>query len=250
MTIILKSPSALARMRDAGRIVAQILGRFREIVQSGVTTAQLDEEARAIIAREGARPSFKGYRGFPGAICASINEEIVHGIPSPHRTLAEGDIISLDVGVIYRGYQGDAAITLPVGEVSPEVERLLAVTEEALRRGIAQSRQGNWVGDISTAIQSWVESQGYNVVREYTGHGIGRSMHEAPQIPNFGRPHTGAPLRPGMTFALEPMVIAGGWGTRTLDDGWTVVSADGALSAHFEHTVAVTDDQPEIFTKS
>jgi len=247
--IILKSPSALARMRDAGRIVAQVLERLREVVRPGVTTAKLEEEACALIARERGHPSFKGYRGFPAAICVSINEEVVHGIPSPHRVLVEGDIVSLDVGVIYHGYQGDAAITLPVGRVSPKAQQLLAVTERALWEGIAQSRQGHWTGDISAAIQRYVESQGYNVVREYTGHGIGRSMHEDPQIPNFGRPRTGSRLRPGMTFALEPMVIAGGWKTRTLDDGWTVVPADGALSAHFEHTIAVTDGQPEVLTK-
>jgi methionyl aminopeptidase len=247
--IILKSPSALARMRAAGHIVAQVLERFREVVQPGVTTAKLEEEACAVMAREGGRPSFKGYRGFPGAICVSINEEVVHGIPSPHRVLAEGDIVSLDVGVIYRGYQGDAAITLPVGRVSPEVQRLLAVTERALWEGIAQSQQGNRTGDVSAAIQRYVESQGFSVVREYTGHGIGRSMHEDPQIPNFGQSGTGSRLRSGMTFALEPMVIAGGWKTRTLKDGWTVVPADGALSAHFEHTIAVTDSQPEILTR-
>jgi len=246
--IILKSPSALACMRDAGRIVARVLERLREIVRPGSTTAQLEEEACALIAREGGRPSFKGYRGFPAAICVSINEEVVHGIPSPCRVLAEGDIVSLDVGVIYRGYQGDAAITVPVGMVTPAVERLLAVTERALWEGIAQSRQPNRTGDISAAIQGYVESQGFNVVREYTGHGIGRLMHEDPQIPNFGQPRTGPRLRSGMTFALEPMVIAGDWKTRTLDNGWTVVSSDGALSAHFEHTVAVTEDEPEVLT--
>lgn len=247
--IVLKSPSALARMRDAGRIVALVLERLREVVQPGITTVQLEEEACTVIAREGGRPSFKGYRSFPGAICVSINEEVVHGIPCPHRVLVGGDIVSLDVGVIYHGYQGDAAITLPVGTVNSEAQRLLTVTEKALGEGIAQSRPGNWTGDISAAIQRYVESQGYNVVREYTGHGIGRSMHEDPQIPNFGRPGTGSRLRPGMTLALEPMVIAGGWRTQTLDDGWTVVTSDGALSAHFEHTIAVTEDQPEILTK-
>jgi len=236
-------------MRDAGRIVARVLERLREIVRPGSTTAQLEEEACALIAREGGRPSFKGYRGFPAAICVSINEEVVHGIPSPCRVLAEGDIVSLDVGVIYRGYQGDAAITLPVGRVGPEAQRLLAVTERALWEGIAQSRRGSWTGDISAGIQRYVESQGFNVVREYTGHGIGHSMHEDPQIPNFGRPGTGCRLRPGMTFALEPMVIAGDWKTRALGDGWTVVAADGALSAHFEHTIAVTEGQPEILTR-
>jgi methionyl aminopeptidase len=236
-------------MRDAGRIVARVLERLREIARPGTSTAQLGAEACALIAREGGLPSFKGYRGFPAEICASINEEVVHGIPSSSRILTEGDIVSLDVGVIYHGYQGDAAVTLPVGKVSAEAERLLAVTEKALREGIAQSREGNRTGDISAAIQRYVESEGFGVVREYTGHGIGRSMHEDPQIPNFGRPHTGARLRRGMTFALEPMVIAGDWRTRILDDGWTVVTADGTLSAHFEHTVAVTDVEPEILTR-
>lgn len=247
--IILKSPAALACMRDAGRIVARVLERLGEIVQPGSTTAQLEEEACALIAGEGGQPSFKGYRGFPAAICVSINEEVVHGIPSPSRVLVEGDIVSLDVGVIYRGYQGDAATTLAVGGVGSEAQRLLAVTERALWEGIAQSRQGKRAGDISAAIQRYVESQGLSVVREYTGHGIGRSMHEDPQIPNFGRAHTGPRLRPGMTFALEPMVIAGGWKTRTLNDSWTVVTVDGALSAHFEHTIAVTEDEPEILTR-
>ncbi len=247
--VILKSPSALASMRDAGLIVARVLERLQEMVRPGSSTAQLGTEACALIAREGGLPSFKGYRGFPAAICASINEEVVHGIPSSSRVLAEGDIISLDVGVIYHGYQGDAAITLPVGGVSSEAQRLLAVTQRALWEGIVQSREGNRTGDISAAIQRYVEGEGFSVVREYTGHGIGRSMHEDPQIPNFGRPHTGARLRGGMTFALEPMVIAGNWKTRTLDDGWTVVAADGALSAHFEHTIAVTDGEPEILTR-
>lgn len=247
--IILKSSMALDRMRAAGHIVAQALERLHGLVLPGATTAQLEEETHNFIIREGAQPSFKGYRGFPATICASINEEVVHGIPNSHRILAEGDIISIDVGVIYRGYQGDAAITLPVGKVDSEVQRLLEVTEGALWEGIAQVRSDDWTGDISAAIQSYVESRGFSVVREYTGHGIGRSMHEDPQIPNFGRPRTGCRLRSGMTFALEPMVIAGDWRTRTLDDGWTVVTADGSLSAHFEHTVAVIGDQSEVLTK-
>jgi methionyl aminopeptidase len=172
----------------------------------------------------------------------------VHGIPSSSRVLVEGDVLSLDVGVIYHGYQGDAAISLPVGEVEPDAQRLLAVTEKALWEGIARSQQDSRTGDISAAIQRYVESEGFNVVREYTGHGIGRSMHEDPQVPNFGHPHTGPRLRSGMTFALEPMVIAGDWRTRTLDDGWTVVTADGTLAAHFEHTIAVMDGGPEILT--
>jgi methionyl aminopeptidase len=236
-------------MRDAGRIVARVLERMRGLVRPGISTMALDEEARAIIAREGAVPSFEGYRGYPAAICASINEEIVHGIPSMERVLAEGDIVSIDVGTIYGGYQGDAAVSLPVGEVSDEARRLLEVTEAALWEGISEAVQGNFVGDVSSAIQRYVESRDLSVVREYTGHGIGRSMHEDPQVPNFGRPQTGAELKPGMTFALEPMVLLGNWRTRTLEDGWTVVTADGSLSAHFEHTIAVTEGQPEVLTQ-
>ncbi len=247
--IILKSPRELALMRRAGRIVARVLDRFREVVRPGITTAELEEVALQIIEREGGIPSFKGYRGYPAAICASINEEVVHGIPSPKRVLKEGDIVSLDVGAIYKGYHGDAAITLPVGAVSEEVQRLLEVTQGALHAGIAQAHPGNRLGDISAAIQRYVESQGFNVVREYTGHGIGQEMHEEPQIPNFGPPNRGPRLRPGMTMALEPMVTAGDWRTRTLSDGWTVVTADGSLSAHFEHTIAITDGEPEILTR-
>ena len=247
--IILKSPRELALMRQAGRIVARVLDRFREVVRPGITTAELEEVALQIIEREGGIPSFKGYRGYPAAICASINEEVVHGIPSPKRVLKEGDIVSLDVGAIYKGYHGDAAITLPVGAVNEEVQRLLEVTQGALHAGIAQAHPGNRLGDISAAIQRYVESRGFNVVREYTGHGIGQEMHEEPQIPNFGPPNRGPRLRPGMTMALEPMVTAGDWRTRTLSDGWTVVTADGSLSAHFEHTIAITDGEPEILTR-
>jgi methionyl aminopeptidase len=247
--IILKSSRELALMRRAGRIVAQVHECFREMVRPGITTADLERAASRIIEQEGAISSFKGYRGFPAAICTSINEEIVHGIPSPKRVLKEGDIISLDVGAIHRGYHGDAAITLPVGQVDEEVQRLLEVTQGALEAGIAQARTGRRLGDISAAIQRYAEVNGFNVVREYTGHGIGQEMHEDPQIPNFGRPNRGPRLRPGMTFALEPMVMAGDWQTRVLSDNWTVVTADGSLSAHFEHTLAVTDGEPEILTR-
>ena len=247
--IILKSSRELALMRRAGRIVAQVHECFREMVRPGITTADLERAASRIIEQEGAISSFKGYRGFPAAICTSINEEIVHGIPSPKRVLKEGDIISLDVGAIHRGYHGDAAITLPVGQVDEEVQRLLEVTQGALEAGIAQARTGRRLGDISAAIQRYAEVNGFNVVREYTGHGIGQEMHEDPQIPNFGRPNRGPRLRPGMTFAFEPMVMAGDWQTRVLSDNWTVVTADGSLSAHFEHTLAVTDGEPEILTR-
>lgn len=247
--IVLKSSRELALMRRAGRIVAQVHECFQEMVRPGITTADLERAASRIIEQEGAISSFKGYRGFPAAICTSINEEIVHGIPSPKRVLKEGDIISLDVGAIYKGYHGDAAITLPVGQVDEEVQRLLEVTQGALEAGIAQARTGRRLGDISAAIQHYAEVNGFNVVREYTGHGIGQEMHEDPQIPNFGQPNRGPRLRPGMTFALEPMVMAGDWHTRVLSDKWTVVTADGSLSAHFEHTLAITDGEPEILTR-
>lgn len=246
--IILKSSQELARMRKAGRIVAKVLACLREKVAPGVTTAELDALAHQIIVGYGAKPSFKGYRGFPASLCVSVNEEIVHGIPG-RRVLREGDIVSLDVGSIYRGYQGDAAITLGVGEVNEVAQHLMEVASEALEAGIAQSRAGKRTGDISWAIQRCAERNGYAVVREYTGHGIGREMHEEPQIPNFGEPGRGVPLKPGMTFALEPMVIAGDYHTRVLDDNWTVVTLDGQLSAHFEHTVAVTEGEPDILTR-
>jgi methionyl aminopeptidase len=249
--ITLKSARELALMRQAGRIVAQVLAEIRTAVAPGITTADLEAIADRIIVQEhGAIPSFKGYRGFPGMVCASLNEEIVHGIPG-QRLLRQGDIVSVDVGVIYDGYHGDAAITVGVGDIDAESQRLLEVTAESLRLGIETVRPGNWTWDVSKAIQNYVESQGYSVVREYTGHGIGRQMHEDPQIPNYYEPRIGGRvrLRPGMTFALEPMVNVGGWRTRVLDDQWTVVTADGTRSAHFEHTVAVTKNGPEIMTR-
>ena len=248
--ITLKSKRELGLMRDAGRIVAETLARIEQAVAPGVTTADLEAVAQeVIVAKHGAIPSFKGYRGFPGMICASINEEIVHGIPGP-RVLHEGDLVSVDVGVIYEGYHGDAATTVAVGAVDAASQRLMAVTKESLRIGIEAVKLGQWTTDISKAIQQYVESQGCSVVREYTGHGIGRRMHEDPQIPNYFEPRMGrARLRPGMTFALEPMVCSGGWRTRVLDDNWTVVTADGKRSAHFEHTVAVTQNGPEILTR-
>lgn len=249
--IVLKSAHELALMREAGRIVAEVLERLREVVAPGITTGDLERIAGEIIVEQyGAIPSFKGYRGFPGIVCTSINEEIVHGIPGK-RVLNEGDIVSVDVGVIHKGYHGDAAITVAVGNVDVESQRLMAVTAEALRIGIEAAKPGNWTSDISRAIQAYVEAQGYSVVREYTGHGIGRQMHEEPQIPNYYDPRLGGRvrLRPGMTFALEPMVNIGGWQTRVLDDNWTVVTADGTRSAHFEHTVAVTKNGPEVLTK-
>jgi methionyl aminopeptidase len=248
--ITLKSGHELELMREAGRIVAEVLAGIREAVAPGVTTAELEVIAgEIIVAKYDAVPSFKGYRGFPGMVCTSINEEIVHGIPG-RRVLNEGDIISVDVGAIYKGYQGDAAITVPVGAVDATSQRLMDVTKEALRVGIEAAQPGNWTADISKAIQQYAESHGFSVVREYTGHGIGRQMHEDPQIPNYFESRMGrVRLRPGMTFALEPMLNAGSWQTRVLDDNWTVVTADGKRSAHFEHTVAVTKNGPEILTR-
>lgn len=249
--ITLKSAHELAMMREAGRIVAEVLDGIRSAVAPGVTTADLEAIAdQVIVGKYQAIPSFKGYRGFPGMVCASVNEEIVHGIPG-QRVLHEGDIISVDVGVIHKGYHGDSAITVGVGQIDADSQRLMDVTAESLRIGIEAAKPGNWTTDISKAIQLYVESQGFSVVREYTGHGIGRQMHEDPQIPNYFEPRIGGRvrLRPGMTFALEPMVNIGDWKTRVLNDRWTVVTADGTRSAHFEHTVAVTKNGPEIMTR-
>ncbi len=248
--ITLKSTHELNLMRQAGQIVAQVLARIEEVIAPGMTTADLEAiAAEIIIGKHGAIPSFKGYRGFPGLVCTSVNDEVVHGIPGK-RVLHEGDIVGIDVGVIYKGYHGDAAVTLPVGRIDAASRRLIEVTKESLRIGIEAAQAGNWTTDISKAIQAYVESQGYSVVREYTGHGIGRQMHEDPQIPNFYDPKMGRfRLRPGMTFALEPMVNAGSWQTRVLADNWTVVTADGKRSAHFEHTVAVTKNGPDILTR-
>lgn len=237
-------------MRQAGRIVAETLALLQQKIRPGITTAELDAAAESAAGRRGAIPSFKGYRGYPASLCVSINEEVVHGIPSPHRVLQEGDIVSLDYGVIYNGYHGDAAITVPVGKVSPVAQRLIEVTEGSLYAGIAQARAGNRLGDISWAVQAHVEAQGFSVVRQYVGHGIGRQMHEELQVPNFGPPRRGPLLRAGMTVALEPMVNVGGYLTTVLDDGWTVVTEDGSLSAHFEHTIAVREGDPEILTRA
>jgi methionyl aminopeptidase len=251
--ITLKSAAEIDKMRRAARIVAQVLQLMRERVAPGVTTAELDEWAMAVIRKHNAIPSFKGYppgsaHPFPASICASINEELVHGIPGP-RVLQEGDIISIDVGAILDGYHGDAALTLPVGQIDPEAQRLVEVTEGSLYAGIAAARLGNRSGDISAAIQSYVEGRGFNVVREYTGHGIGRRMHEDPQVPNYGEPGQGLRLRKGLTVALEPMVLAGDSCVRVLDDHWTVVSCDGKLTAHFEHTIAINDGDAEILSQ-
>jgi len=235
-------------MRQAGRIVALTLATLAERIRPGLATRELDRLAEQIITQEGAIPSFKGYRGFPASLCVSINDEVVHGIPGQRR-LREGDIVSLDVGAIYQGYQGDAAITVGVGRISKRAAALIEAAKGALAAGIAAARAGNRLSDISWAIQSYAEARGFSVVREYVGHGIGRDMHEDPRIPNFGEPGQGVLLKPGMTFALEPMLNIGGYAVRLKGDNWTVVTMDGSLSAHYEHTLAVTEGEPEILTQ-
>lgn len=246
--IVLRDARELSLMREAGRIVAKVHEAMRQAVRPGVSTAELDALAEDIIRSHDAIPTFLGYHGFPASICTSINDELVHGIPSPERVLKEGDIISIDVGATYRGWVGDSAWTYPVGAISQEAKALLEATEGALWAGIAQARADHRLGDISAAIQRYVESRGFSIIREYSGHGVGRQMHEPPKILNYGQAGTGIRLRPGMTLALEPMVAAGHWLTRVDADGWTVRTQDGSLSAHFEHTIAVTDDAPVILT--
>jgi methionyl aminopeptidase len=247
--IILKSPQEIEKMRRAGRITAEARNRVVAAVRPGVTTGDLDAVGEKAIRSAGAVPSFKGYRGFTGSICTSVNDEIVHGIPGK-RVLEEGDVIALDVGAIWEGYHGDSAVSVFVGEPpSDEAEKLVRVTEESLEAGISQIRAGGRLSDIGHAVQQVAEGAGFSVVREYVGHGVGQSLHEDPQIPNYGPPGRGVELRPGLVIAVEPMVNVGGWGTRALDDGWTVVTADGSLSAHFEHTIAVTEDGPEVLTE-
>jgi methionyl aminopeptidase len=246
--VIRKSDRELALMREAGRIVAITLAHLEERIKPGITTAEMDALAYEIVTKHGATPSFLGYRGFPASLCISINEELVHGLPGP-RVLEEGDIVSMDFGAIYQGYHGDAAVTVAVGKISQETQRLVETTRGALEAAIAQARKGHYLGDISWAIQSYAESRGFSVVRQYVGHGVGRDMHEDPQIPNYGQPGRGILLKPGMTFALEPMVNIGSYLTQVLDDNWTVVTEDGELSAHFEHTIAITSGEPEILTR-
>lgn len=247
--VYLRDRSEIERIRASAQLVARTLEMLGGEVKPGVTTADLDRLAETFIRDHGARPAFKGYRGFPATICPSVNEEVVHSIPGVRR-LKEGDIIGIDVGVEKEGFYGDAAFTFPVGEVSEEVQRLLAVTRESLRKGIEQAKSGNRVGDISHAIQSHAEQNGFSVVRELLGHGIGRQMHEEPQVPNFGPPDRGPRLMAGQVLAIEPMVNVGRPEVRTQPDGWTVVTKDGSLSAHFEHTVAVGPDGPEILSGS
>ena len=246
--IILKSPQEIERMRAPSRIVAQVLETLKDKVRPGVTTIRLNQIAEEKAIRLGAKPAFKGYSGYPFALCCSLNDQVVHGMPG-NRKLIEGDILSIDFGVVCGGYFGDAAVTLPVGEISEKAARLLRVTEESLYEAIKAMTEGNRLSDISYAVQSYVESRGYSVVRDFVGHGIGKSLHESPQIPNFGKPGRGVKLKSGMVFAIEPMINEKGPDVRVLDDGWTAVTSDGGLSAHFEHTVAVTEEGPEILTR-
>jgi methionyl aminopeptidase len=245
--IVCKSRIELEKMREANLIVAKVLRHLGSLIGAGVTTAELDAVAEEMILKAGGRPAFKGYHGYPSTVCASVNEQIVHGIPS-NLPLKEGDIVGIDVGVYYKGFYGDSAWTFPVGEISDDLRKLLEVTRMALFRGIEQARASNRVSDISSSIQQFVESNGFSVVREFVGHGIGKSLHEEPQVPNYGRPGRGPRLLPGMVLAIEPMVNSKGPGVLVLADKWTAVTADGGYSAHFEHSVAVTEDGPWILS--
>ena len=249
MPIVLKSERELALMKRGGEIVAEVLAEIRDKLRPGMSTQDVDDIAESTVTGLGAKASFKGLYGFPASICISINEEIVHGIPSKERILNEGDIVSLDFGAIYQGLHADSAVTLPVGKVNDEARRLLVCCETALNRGIAQARAGKRLGDISWAIQAYGESKGYGIVRQYVGHGVGRSLHEEPQVPNFGPPGRGIALRAGMTLAIEPMLNQGTEKTEVLGDKWTVVTEDRKLSAHFEHTIAVTEGEPLVLTR-
>jgi methionyl aminopeptidase len=247
--ILIKSGEEISRIADACAIVAETLGRIKEAVAPGMSTKELEKLAEDIIIKRGGVPAFKGYRGYPASICASLNNEVIHGIPSGRR-LREGDILSVDIGVNYKNYYGDAAVTVPVGKVSELALRLIRVTEESFFKGISRAREGLRISDISHAVQGHVEGNGFSVVRAFVGHGVGRHLHEEPQVPNFGPPGQGPRLKKGMTLAIEPMVNAGGPDVALLEDGWTAVTADGSLSAHYEHTVAITEGDAVILTKS
>ncbi|MBI1940780.1 MAG: type I methionyl aminopeptidase [Acidobacteria bacterium] len=246
--IICKSPEEIEKMRRSGRLVREILGEIRQRVRPGVSTLELEKYTAKRLAEVGARPAFKGYRGYPCCLCTSVNDQIIHGIPSDRR-LKEGDVLSVDLGVVLDGFYGDSAITIPVGEISEGAKKLLRVTEEALERAIEKVRPGNRLGDVSAAVQEHVENHGFSVVREFVGHGIGRELHEEPQIPNFGPPGRGPMLKEGMVLAIEPMVNAGSPASRVLDDQWTAVTVDGEYSAHFEHMVAVSGNGPDVLTR-
>lgn len=250
--IELKSEAEIEKMRRPGKIVAEILERLKEVVEPGISTAQLDKQAETLIGRMGCRSAFKNYRVgaavFPAVLCTSVNEEVVHGIPS-NRRLNEGDLLSLDFGVEYDGFYGDAAVTIPVGEIDEESAKLLRITEECLRKGLENAAPGKRLGDVGAVVQEHAEEAGYSVVRDFVGHGIGRALHEDPQVPNFGSRGRGRAIKAGMVLAIEPMINMGGAAVRVQDDGWTAVTVDEQRSAHFEHTVAVTEDGPEVLTK-
>ena len=246
--VILKHPEEIEKIRAGNLIVAEVLRELRSAIKPGITTRELNNLAEDLSHKKNARPAFKGYMGYPFSLCTSVNEEVVHGLPSD-RVLVEGDIISLDFGVYYQGYYGDAAITVPVGNVSEKAVRLIQATERGLYEAIKEARTGNRLGDVSFAVQNWAEAAGYSVVRDFVGHGIGRMLHEDPQVPNFGVRGRGIELKAGMVIAIEPMVNEGAYQVRTLSDGWTVVTEDAKLSAHFEHSVAITENGPDILSK-
>ncbi|MFA5181356.1 MAG: type I methionyl aminopeptidase [Syntrophales bacterium] len=246
--VILKQRSEIEKIRTSNAIVAEILTELKKRVEEGITTLELDRISEELVLKKGAKPAFKGYRGYPFSLCASINEQVIHGLPS-QRVLREGDIVGLDFGVYYQGYYGDAAVTVPVGKITKEAALLLKATEESLVRAIHEATVGNRLGDISAAVQTHVEAEGFSVVKDFVGHGIGRNLHEDPQIPNYGVKGRGVALKAGMVLAIEPMVNAGSYKVRMLNDGWTAVTADGRLSAHFEHTIAITDHGPEVLSR-
>jgi methionine aminopeptidase, type I (EC 3.4.11.18) len=246
--VILKSPEEIEKLKASNGIVADILSELRDMIRPGITTIDMDRYSEELALRKGAKPAFKGYMGYPFSLCVSINNEVVHGMPSD-RALKEGDIVSLDFGVCYNGYYGDSAITIPVGKVPDIAKRLIGTTRKALYSGIEKTRAGNRLGDISAAIQEQVEAAGFSVVRDFVGHGIGKSLHEDPQIPNFGVRGRGIKLKPGMVFAIEPMVNEGTYKIKVLSDGWTAVTSDGKLSAHFEHSLAITEKGPVILSE-
>jgi methionyl aminopeptidase len=247
--IVLKSPREIALMRRGGHILADVIDHLRETVTPGISTLEIDEDVEAFINARGAQSAFKGYRGFPATVCISINDEVVHGIPSAHRRVKEGDIVGLDLGCIVEGYYADCAVTLALGDIPPRVQELLDATRESLERAVGECVPGRRLSDVSHAVQSHVEARGFSVVRAFVGHGIGRALHEEPQVPNFGDPGRGPLLTPGMVLAIEPMVTMGSWEVKILDDGWTAVTRDGSLAAHFEHTIAVMEHGPEVLTR-
>ncbi len=246
--IIIKSKDEIKKIAHASRIVAETLTLLEKMIKPGVTTKQIEVFVEGVIEKRGAIPAFKGYRGFPATLCTSVNNEVVHGIPSKNKVLKEGDIVKIDLGVIYKGFVGDAARTYPIGDIDEKTKRLLKVTEDSLYTGIEMARPDKRVSDISHSIQNMVEANGFSVVRAFVGHGVGKELHEEPQVPNFGLPNKGPRLKKGIVLAIEPMVNAGSYEVKILQDGWTAVTADGSLSAHFEHTVVVTENGPEILT--